>query len=300
MMDKMKKEFLVYWLPIWVIVFGTSFFAGKLLKEWEPSQLKPFRFQRETAIVQVSKPSWKLASPAASAEYIDGPIAANIGELCIFRLNDTATKADWSIIPQSPFYVDTGKNSICFASNTPARYTIIAAIVENNEPKILLHFCDYGGAIPNPSPGPNPTPLPKPETLTEWVKENKPSVPDTATAALASCYQSAAEGIEKGAFKTQTSAYSALRTATQTKIKPELWGEFLDKLETQITEKLAGSSDTKKLGELFREVATGLNVTPSITETVDIPIIGSAKPSPVSADCSTGTCPPPTTNFRRR
>ncbi|MGL6195839.1 MAG: hypothetical protein ACRC2T_13565 [Thermoguttaceae bacterium] len=172
--------------------------------------------------------------------------------------------------------------------------------VENNEPKIRLHFCDYGGAVPNPLPGPNPTPPPKPETLTEWVKENKPNIPDTAASALASCYQSAAEGIEKGTFKTQASAYSALRAATQTKIKPELWGEFLDKLEMQITEKLAGSTDTKKLGELFREVATGLNVTPSITETVDIPIIDSAKPLPTSADCATGVCPSTTPYIRRR
>jgi hypothetical protein len=257
-MNKKTKAFLTFLytrLPIWVIVIGTSILAGKFFLEWESN--RPFRFPRES---EVERSDWTLASPAKTAEFIDGPLAANIGELCVFRLNDTATKADWAIIPQSTFYVDSGKNSICFASTVAARYTIIAAIVENGEAKILLHFCDYGGAVPNPSPGPTPIPLPKPETLKDWVTQNKPAVPDTALAALATCYRSAAEGIEKGAFKTQTSASSALRTATQTKIKPEVWGDFLDKLETQITEKLAGSSEVKKLGELFEEVADGLRL----------------------------------------
>ncbi|MGL4594335.1 MAG: hypothetical protein ACRCUY_06360, partial [Thermoguttaceae bacterium] len=178
-MDKKTKEFLTYWLPIWVIVFGTSFLAGKFFLEWENHKLKPFRFQRESEEVRVEKPNWTLASPAKSAEFIDGPLAANIGELCVFRLNDATTKADWAIIPQSTFYVDSGKNSICFASNIAARYTIIAAIVENGEAKILLHFCDYGGTVPNPSPSPTPIPLPKPETLKDWVQQNKPNVSDT-------------------------------------------------------------------------------------------------------------------------
>ncbi|MGL6196870.1 MAG: hypothetical protein ACRC2T_18815 [Thermoguttaceae bacterium] len=129
-----------------------------------------------------------------------------------------------------------------------------------------------------------PVPTPKPETLKDWVTQNKPNVPDTALAALATCYRSAAEGIEKGAFKTQTSAYAALRTATQTKIKPEIWGDFLDNLETQITEKLAGNTDVKTLGKLFEEVAAGL--TPTLEDEVGFKQIATPQPG--------ATCPDPT------
>jgi hypothetical protein len=68
--------------------------------------------------------------------------------------------------------------------------------------------------------------------------------------------------------KSQEAAFSAIRTATQTKIKPEVWEKFLDQLAVKVLEKLEGSGDVKKLGAIFSEIAEGLK---AVSESGDIP-----------------------------
>ena len=193
----------------------------------------------------------------SSADFITGPLAAGVGELCVFRLNDPGTNADWIIVPPATCYIDSSGASLVFASNVPAKYTIIAAIVEDGVPKILSHICEYG-VSPEPTPG--PTPIPQPANLTEWVTKNIPEPGRSQAAALASCYEATAEAIEKNAIRTTEAAFSTLRTATQTKIKPDIWGSFLDQLAVKVTEKLDGSSDVRKLGTIFSEIANGLRL----------------------------------------
>jgi hypothetical protein len=77
------------------------------------------------------------------SEHISGEVIANLGELCVFTLNDSTTRADWMIVPETKFYIDSSGSSPAFASNVPARYTIIAAIVEAGQSKIITHIIDY-------------------------------------------------------------------------------------------------------------------------------------------------------------
>ena len=249
----------------------------------------------------------QLKEPAQTAEFISGPLAASVGELCVFRLNDPATRADWIIVRQSAFgpaatcYIDSSGSSLAFASNIPAQYTIIAAIVEDGVPKILTHICEYGiSPEPTPIPTPTPTPTPQPANLTEWVTQNIPEGGRSQSAALASCYESAADGIDKGAIKSTEAAFSAIRTGAQTKIKPDIWGTFLDALSIKITEKLDGSNDVRKLGTIFSEVANGLK---AVSDTGDIPedatpfseILKLPATSPAAnCDSPSGACTVPT------
>jgi hypothetical protein len=173
-------------------------------------------------------------------------------------------------------YVDSSGSSLAFASNVPAKYTIVAAIVEDGVPKILQHVCEYGTSpepSPSPSPNPSPTPTPKPTPPTvllgEWIKQNVPEGGRGQCAALAACYEATADAIEKGAIRTPDAAYSTLRTATQTKIKPEKWGSFLDQLSVKVTEKL-GDGDVKKLGTIFTEIVEGLKAVADVGEVLDI------------------------------
>ena len=201
----------------------------------------------------------------ASDNYITGPLAANVGELCVFRLSDSGTKADWIIVPPATCYIDSSGSSLAFASNIPAKYTIIAAIVEKGVPKILTHVCEYGVS---PEPMPSPTPMPTPTNLAEWITKHIPEGGQSQCAALASCYEATAEAIEKNTVRTAEAAFSTLRTATQTKIKPAIWGSFLDQLAVNVTERLDGSNDVRKLGVIFSEIANGLK---SVSDTGDIP-----------------------------
>jgi hypothetical protein len=183
-------------------------------------------------------------------------------------LNDSRTKADWIIVPPATSYVDSSGSSLAFASNVPAKYTIIAAIVEDGEPKILTHICEYGFS-PEPTPSPPPSPKPEPTNLADWVTKNIPEGGRSQCTALASCYESAADGIDNGSIRTPEAAYSTLRTATQTKIKPEIWGNFLDQLSVKVTEKMGGSNDVKKLGTIFSDIAVGLKTILQHTDDTD-------------------------------
>jgi len=256
---------------------------------------------KQSAIPVIEKSTdtgWQLKEPADTAEFISGPLVASVGELCVFRLNDPGTKADWIIVPPATCYIDSSGSSLAFASNISAKYTIIAAIVEDGVPKILTHLCEYG-LSPEPNPSPQPNPTPQPANLTEWVTKNIPEGGQGQCAALASCYESAADGIDKGAIKSTEAAFSAIRTATQTKIKPELWGTFLDALSIKITEKMDGSSDVRKLGAIFSEIASGLK---TVSDASDIPEdatpfserfkLPSAPPA-VNCDSPSGVCPAP-------
>ena len=210
---------------------------------------------------QATDTGWQLNEPSESAEFITGPLAASVGELCVFRLNDPGTKADWIIVPSATCYIDSSGSSLAFASNVPATYTIIAAIVEDGVPKILTHVCEYGVSpepTPSPPPSPTPHPTPTPANLTEWVTKNIPEDGQSQCAALASCYEATAEAIEKNTIRTTEAAFSTLRTATQTKIKPDIWGPFLDQLVVKVTERLDGSNDVRKLGVIFSEITNGL------------------------------------------
>lgn len=135
-------------------------------------------------------------APVPDAEFITGPLAAEVGELCIFRLNDQNTRADWVVIrqidkePPATFYIDSAGSALTFSSNIAAKYTIVAAIVEEGKPRMLQHICQYG-MTPNPSPDPRPDPTPEPQpepvTLTDWVRQNIPEAGKPQAAALASC-----------------------------------------------------------------------------------------------------------------
>ncbi|GHT31623.1 hypothetical protein FACS1894214_3090 [Planctomycetales bacterium] len=222
-------------------------------------------------------------TPKASAEFITGPLTANTGELCVFKLNDPTAKADWVIVPSATAYIDSSGSSLAFASNVPAKYTIIAAIVEDGQPKILTHVCEYG-ILPNPQPNPSPKPNPNPPaTLKDWVTQNVPAEGKTQSAALADCYESVADFINKGTITTVDAAFALLRSATQTKIKTDVWKQFLDELSVKVTESINGSTDIKTLASLFSEIAAGLKAVSDSVADVSIDESG--------GECINGTCP---------
>ena len=306
------KKYLQQIIPGLLIVLVGYFGTVGVKETYTRMTMAP---QAVSVVEKSTDAGWQLKEPAESAEFIAGPLAASVGELCVFRLNDPGTKADWIIVRQSASdppvtcYIDSSGSSLAFASNIPAQYTIIAAIVEDGEPKILTHICEYG-LSPEPSPSPTPTPPPpQPVNLGEWVKQNIPDAGRGQCAALASCYESAADGIDKGSIRTTEAAYSTLRTATQTKIKPEIWGPFLDQLAIKVTENMAGSNDTRKLGTIFSEIANGLRLQASddrlqeevfqIPDWESLPEARSLKsdafstPPAANCDSPSGVCPNP-------
>jgi len=205
---------------------------------------------------------------------IDGPKSAGVGELCVFNLTSDEAVADWQIVPQSEFYVDSSKRTLVFSTPKAGNYTIIAATVLDGKPLVLSHFCQYGS---EPSPGPNPSPKPeppKPTTLKEWVTQNIPNDGKKDIKYLADCFDSAASGMERGTIRSLDAAYASIRTCTQTKVSNKVWSGFFDGLENEVSTKL-GDGKTKELAALYRQIAQGLR----------------AEVTSSAADCPTGTCP---------
>jgi hypothetical protein len=187
------------------------------------------------------------------ANFITGQLTATLGELCVFKLNDSTARADWTIVPPASYYVDSSGSSLIFATNTPATYTIIAAITVDNEPKVLTHVCNYGV-----SPNPNPSPPPNPQSLSEWVRQNIPESVSTEVESLASCFELTADAIDAGTIKTTAAALAIIRTSTQTKIDINIWQPFLDKLANKIDEQLKKQNDIKQLKLILYEIVEGL------------------------------------------
>ncbi|MCL2120276.1 MAG: hypothetical protein FWH27_17810 [Planctomycetaceae bacterium] len=210
---------------------------------------------------------------------IDGPKSAGVGELCVFNLTSDEAIADWQIVPQADFYVDTAKRTLVFSTPRAGNYTIIAATILEGKPLVLTHACSYGTSpAPYPQPDPQPQPQPdppKPSTLKDWVTQNIPNDGRKDAKYLADCFDSAASGMERGTIRTVDAAYASIRTCTQTKVSNKTWGGFFDGLEGEVSGKL-GDGKTKKLAALYRQIAQGLRA--EVTSTV-------------VDDCPTGTCP---------
>ena len=206
---------------------------------------------------------------------IEGPKSAGVGELCVFNLTGDEAVADWQIVPQADFYVDTAKRTLVFSTPKAGNYTIIAATIVENKPLVLTHACSYGTSpVPNPQPAPKPQPEPpKPATLKEWVTQNIPNDGLKDAKYLADCFDNTASGLERGTLRSLEAGYSSLRTCTQTKVSNKVWSGFFDNLEIQVNDKL-GEGKTKELAALYRQIAQGLRG--DVTGTVD---------------CPTGTCP---------
>ncbi|MDR2763128.1 MAG: hypothetical protein LBB88_11030 [Planctomycetaceae bacterium] len=192
--------------------------------------------------------------------FISGQLTASLGELCVFKLNDSSIIADWQVVPPASCYVDSSGSSLVFATNIPASYTIIAAIVIEGKPKILTHVCNYG-ITPEPTPKPNPEPTPNPpSSLSEWVRQNIPNAEIKQVENLAACYKSTIDAIDKGAVKTIPAALNLLRTSTQTKIDITIWRDFLDKLSEKISPQLNNCNDIQKLKNILSEIYSGLQI----------------------------------------
>ncbi len=259
---KQKLQFYATLLVIFMVTTLAGIGAGKLLDGFLTTDSRiTFISEEKTA---VPKPG-----PIDTSEFITGPLAADVGELCVFRLNDPKVRADWTVVrqidkePPALFYIDTAGSALTFSSNIAAKYTIVAAVIEEGKPRILQHVCQYGltpSPTPGPNPNPDPTPKPEPEpsNLSDWVRQNIPEAGKSQCSVLASCYESAALGIERGSIKTPEAAFSAIRTNTQTKIKIDVWKDFLDKLSEKINERYTGNRDIKELGAIFKEIADGM------------------------------------------
>jgi hypothetical protein len=308
----MKKAFKTLLLGVFACMF-LLLFGGIAFRETVTNILNPL--SRVSLVVDgestqkivdntVQPDGWHVLEASESSGFITGPLVANIGELCVFRLNNPGERADWAVVPPAMCYVDSSGSSLAFASNVPAKYTIVAAIVEDGVPKILQHICEYGispepSPTPSPHPTPNPSPTPPPTIiLGEWIKQNIPEAGRGQCAALAACYEAAADAIEKNAIRTPDAAFSTLRTATQTKIKPEIWGTFLDQLSGKVTDKLE-NGDVKKLGTIFIEIADGLKAVVDVGDVPDeSPQLSEVKPSaetlklPPTAPATNRSSPP--------
>jgi len=216
---------------------------------------------------------------------IDGPKSAGVGELCVFTLTGDEAVADWQVVPQADFYVDTAKRTLVFSTPRAGNYTIIAATIVEGKPLVLTHACSYGTSpIPNPQPEPQPQPKPdppKPTTLKEWVTQNIPSDGMKDTKYLADCFDSTASGLERGTIRTVDAAYASIRTCTQTKVSNKVWGSFFDGLEIEVNAKL-GDGKTKELAALYRQIAQGLRADVQ-TSLIGLPAL--------DVDCPTGVCP---------
>src|SRR5262245_2091763 len=100
-----------------------------LQETWVRLQAPDFRHQEVNRTVFLEPEAASL-----TPSFIDGPVASNVGELCVFKLSDPEIRADWVVIRQidketpTPFYIDTSGSALAFSSSIAAKYTIVASV----------------------------------------------------------------------------------------------------------------------------------------------------------------------------
>lgn len=223
---------------------------------------------------------------------ITGPISVQAGTLAIF---ETDQKADWSISPTSKtagmFFADSSGTRIFFASPVAGEYEVIAATVEDGEPKLYTLAFVNGQGGPTPQPEPDPQPEPEPVTFADWIKAN---VPDNVTpdelSSISYQFESTAARIKQGTIRTVDQAFASVRINAQ---RYENWQGFLEKLSKR--EELQ-TEDVRQLGKVFEEIAESLESKSSLelgVLSVELNSDNSKLQTPISTPCETGNCPTP-------
>jgi hypothetical protein len=199
-----------------------------------------------------------LLGALCTAQELTGPNRIPPGTLASFEITP-AQEASWHIVIPSggTYQVDTGLSKLYFASPECGQYTVIAGIIIDGKPQLLVKTFINGeeGIEPIPIPLP-PVPLPPVSSLEAWIKTQLPVLvksKNLESRLVAECFEQIVRRIDDGNIKTPQNAQTQLQitlTGTLALASPTAvtdWMPFLTELSRQIE---------KELGEKVNDINT--------------------------------------------
>jgi len=203
----------------------------------------------------------------SAAQELAGPDRIQPGSLASFELVP-AQEASWHIVTPLPsmetYQVDTGESKLYFASPQPGRYTVIAGIIHNGRPELLVKTFFNGEEDERPIP----VPIPPVSSLEAWITIQLPVLVTSESLVsesrlVAECFEQIVQRIETENIRTVQNAQAQLQialTGTLALASPTAvtdWTVFLaelsQRLETELGGKITDLAEVKKVLQSIAE-----------------------------------------------
>jgi len=224
-----------------------------------------------------------LFSTNSAAQELIGPDFTLPGSLASFEVVP-AQEASWHIVSPTPstatYQIDTGSSKFYFASPVQGRYTVIAGIVVDGRPELLVRTFINGAADGELPPIPFPIPTPPVSTLEAWIKTQLPALVKSenlvAEAKLvAECFEQIVQRIEAENIRTVQNAQAQLQitlTGTLALASPTAvteWMPFLTELSRQMERELRdGSTELEEVQKVLQEISDVMRLLP-----IELPVL---------------------------
>lgn len=207
-----------------------------------------------------------LFGACCTAQELVGPDRTLPGTLASFEIVPEQA-ASWNIVTPSldagTYKVDTGLSTLYFASPERGRYTVIAGIVIDGKPTLLVKTFINGEED-------TPTPLPPVTSLEVWIKTQLPVLVKSKHLAsesrlVAECFEQIVRQIDDSNIKTPQNAQTQLQIALTGSLaltSPTAvtdWMSFLAELSQHIEKELGDqSADLAEMKKTFQKVANAM------------------------------------------
>ena len=214
-------------------------------------------------------PFFLLLGAYCTAQELVGPDRTLPGTLASFEIVPEQG-ASWHIVTPSlnagTYQVDTGLAKLYFSSPERGRYTVIAGIVIDGKPGLLVKAFINGDEDGEPTP----IPVPPVTSLDMWVKAQMPVLVNSKNLAAESrlvvdCFEQVVQRIESENIKTVQNAQTQLQitlAGTLALASPTAvtdWMPFLTELSQQIEKELGEKiNDLATVREMLRKVANAV------------------------------------------
>ena len=185
------------------------------------------------------------------AQELVGPDRVPLGTLASFEITP-AQEASWHIVTPSldteTYQVDTGSAKLYFASPIPGNYTVIAGIIIDGKPQLLVK------TFINGEEDAKPIPVPPVSSLETWIKTQAPVLVKgkgfaSESQLVAECFEQIVRRIDEGNIKTPQNAQTQLQitlTETLTLTSPTAvtdWMPFFAELSRRLETELGDNID---------------------------------------------------------
>jgi len=221
----------------------------------------------------------------SAAQELIGPEKIPLGTLASFEVVP-AQEASWYIVTPSldsgNYQVDTGQSMIYFASPLQGRYTVIAGIVIDGKPALLVKTFDNGEDDRT-----LPIPIPPVSSLEMWIKTELTMFVESENfnseiLLVAECFEQIVQRINTENIRTVQNAQAQLQialTGTLALASPTAvteWTPFLSalsqRLETELGDKIDDLDEVKQMLQKISDVMKSFE-RPHSTSTHELRIV---------------------------
>jgi hypothetical protein len=230
------------------------------------------------------------------AQELTGPDRTVPGTLASFEIVP-AQEASWHLVTPSSeaetYKIDSSSAKIYFSSPKQGRYTVVAGIVIDGKPELLVKT--FTNSEEEEDDQPLPLPVPPISSLETWMKTQTPNLVkskdfDKESRLVADCFELIVQRIDESNIKTAPNARTQLQialTETLAQTSPTAvtdWTPFLTelsrRLEQELGERIDDLAEVKRVIQNVSHALQSLSALPRPIQHIDDPAIRTRQSRP--------------------